>query len=91
MTYWKKAVQLAGLPNKLRAHDLRHTCAALLIAANVPTKAIQAHLGHSSFKVTMDIYGHLYENASDAVTDAMGAAFAAPPMPKPTNVRQMWS
>nr|WP_095972205.1 tyrosine-type recombinase/integrase [Rhodococcus erythropolis] len=91
MTYWKKAVQLAGLPNKLRAHDLRHTCAALLIAANVPTKAIQAHLGHSSFKVTMDIYGHLYENGNDAVTDAMGAAFAAPPIPKPTNVRQMWS
>lgn len=87
LTHWKKAVQLAGLPSKLRAHDLRHTCAALLIAANVPAKAIQAHLGHSSFKVTMDIYGHLYEDASDAVTDAMGAAFATRTPPEPTYVR----
>ncbi|WP_027503904.1 tyrosine-type recombinase/integrase [Rhodococcus sp. UNC23MFCrub1.1] len=76
LPYWKRAARLAGLPNTLRAHDLRHSCAALLIAANVPAKAIQAHLGHSSFKVTMDIYGHLYDDASDAVTDAMDAAFA---------------
>lgn len=78
VVYWKKAARRAGLPSSLRAHDLRHTCAALLIAANVPAKAIQARLGHSSFKVTMDIYGHLYDGASDAVTDAMGAAFAPP-------------
>ncbi|WP_369597526.1 tyrosine-type recombinase/integrase [Rhodococcus sp. 06-1460-1B] len=80
LVFWKKAARRAGLPSSLRAHDLRHTCAALLIAANVPAKAIQAHLGHSSFKVTMDIYGHLYDDASDAVTDAMGAAFARPAM-----------
>ncbi|MDZ7929046.1 MAG: tyrosine-type recombinase/integrase [Rhodococcus sp. (in: high G+C Gram-positive bacteria)] len=78
----------AGLPSTLRAQDLRHTCAALLIAANVPAKAIQAHLGHSSFKVTMDIYGHLYDDASDAVTDAMGAAFSAP-VTQATNVRSI--
>jgi len=87
LPYWKRAAQRAGLPSSLRAHDLRHTCAALLIAANVPAKAIQAHPGHSSFKVTMDIYGHLYDDASDAVTDAMGAAFAAPP--DPSNVRSI--
>lgn len=86
LRYWKAAVAKAGLPVKLRFHDLRHTCAALLIAANVPAKAIQAHLGHSSFKITMDTYGHLYEDASDAVSNAMNAAFAAP-KPEPANVR----
>ncbi len=36
----------------------------------------------------MDIYGHLYDDASDAVTDAMGAAFAVPAArPEPTNLR----
>jgi len=85
---WKDAVKQAGLPKTLRAHDLRHTCAALLIAANVPAKAIQAHLGHSSYKVTMDTYGHLYEDSSDKVTDAMRAAFAAPAS-DPSNVRSL--
>ena len=48
---------LAGLPANLRFHDMRHTCAALLIAANLPPKAIQDHLGHSDFKITMNPTG----------------------------------
>ena len=88
LKYWKPAVARAGLPGTLRAHDLRHTCASLLIAANVPAKAIQEHLGHSSFKITMDTYGHLYEDANDTLTSALGAAFAAPE--EPSNVRQLW-
>ncbi|CCW11110.1 hypothetical protein EBESD8_16460 [Rhodococcus aetherivorans] len=39
----------------------------------------------------MDTYGHLYEDASDTVANAMNAAFAAPATPEPTNVRRMWS
>jgi len=89
LKWWKAAVAKAGLPAALRFHDMRHTCAALLIAANVPAKAIQVHLGHSSFKITMDTYGHLYEDASDHVANAMGAAFAAPVAPEPTNVRAL--
>ncbi len=58
--------------------DCGTTAAALRIAANVPATAIQAHLGHSSFKITMDTYGHLYEDASDHVANAMNVAFAAP-------------
>ncbi|MDV7246765.1 MULTISPECIES: tyrosine-type recombinase/integrase [Rhodococcus] len=87
LPYWKLAVAKAGLPGALRFHDLRHTCAALLIAANVPAKAIQVHLGHSSFKITMDTYGHLYEDASDTVANAMDAAFTAQATAEPTNVR----
>ncbi|WP_332108741.1 site-specific integrase [Rhodococcus pyridinivorans] len=89
LKWWKAAVAKAGLPSALRFHDMRHTCAALLIAANVPAKAIQAHLGHSSFKITMDTYGHLYEDASDTVANAMGAAFAAPAAPEQWNVRAL--
>jgi integrase len=50
-----------------RFHDLRHTCASLLIAQGVHPKAIQERLGHSSIMVTMDIYGHLYDDHEDAM------------------------
>ncbi|OCC20939.1 integrase [Prescottella equi] len=90
LKWWKASVKEAGLPATLTFHALRHTCASLLIAANVPAKAIQAHLGHSSFKITMDTYGHLYADSTDVVTDALNAAFAAPTYPEPSNVRQMW-
>lgn len=89
LKWWKAAVAKAALPSALRFHDMRHTCAALLIAANVPAKAIQVHLGHSSFKITMDTYGHLYEDASDHVATAMNAAFAAPAAPATGNVRAL--
>jgi integrase len=39
------------------------------------SQAIQAHLGHSSFAITMDRYGHLYSDSQDAVADALGKAF----------------
>lgn len=68
--YWKRAAARAGLRGSLRFHHLRHTCAALLIAANVPAKAIQAHLGHSSFKITVDTCGHPNADATGLVTGA---------------------
>jgi integrase len=43
----------------IRYHDLRHTCASLLLKSGVPMKAIQDWLGHSTFEVTANIYAHL--------------------------------
>jgi integrase len=39
-------------------HDLRHSCASLLLANNVPMKQIQDWLGHSDFSTTANIYAH---------------------------------
>ncbi len=72
---FKPAARRAGLSPRLRFHDLRHTCASLLIAENVPAKAIQEHLGHSSYAITMDRYGHLYPAATDDVREALERAF----------------
>lgn len=44
---------------RCRFHDLRHTCASLLVQHGVPMKAVSAWLGHSSLAVTSDIYTHL--------------------------------
>ena len=51
----------------LRVHDLRHTCASLLIAAGAHPRHIKEHPGHSSIRVTMDVYGHLYEDSKDEI------------------------
>jgi integrase len=71
------ALARAGLPAQVRFHDLRHTCAALLIAQGAHPKAIQAHLGHSSIQVTMDRYGHLFPDALEQLADRLDAAWAA--------------
>lgn len=55
-------------------HDLRHSAASLLIAQGVPLKEISETLGHSSIRVTADIYGHLMEPARIAVAEAMQTA-----------------
>jgi integrase len=51
---WKKA----GL-RQLRLHQARHTYASFMIAAGVNAKALSSFMGHSSIKVTFDLYGHL--------------------------------
>ena len=74
--YFKPAVR-AALPaakHGLRFHDLRHTCASLLIAAGAHPKAIQERLGHSSITMTLDRYGHLLPGLGDALADALDAA-----------------
>jgi integrase len=48
---------------RLRFHDLRHTYAALMVAAGAHPKLLQAQLGHSSINVTLNTYGHLYPDA----------------------------
>ena len=77
---WRPAKQVAGVPEGLRIHDLRHTCAALLIAQGASPKAIQAHLGHSSIQVTFDRYGHLFpedlEDLADRLDEARESALA---------------
>ncbi len=56
--WFRRAVRNAGLPH-LRFHELRHTCATLLLSAGTNPKVVQEMLGHSSIKVTLDIYSHV--------------------------------
>ena len=69
--HFKPAVREAGLPENLRFHDLRHTCAALLIARGAHPRAIMERLGHSSIEVTLDRYGHLLPGLDEDLTTGL--------------------
>src|SRR6266536_1662658 len=68
-----------------RFHDLRHTYAALMVAAGAHPKYLQAQMGHSSISVTLDLYGHLFPDANRGVLDSLDA-LTAPSTPHAANV-----
>lgn len=55
----------------IRYHDLRHSCASLLLANGVPMKQIQEWLGHSDIATTSNVYAHLDYNSKLVSADAM--------------------
>jgi integrase len=70
-----RLLKRAGLPPDTRFHDLRHTCATLLLSRNVNPKIVSEMLGHSSIAITLDTYSHvlptMQESALRALEDAM--------------------
>jgi Site-specific recombinase XerD len=56
---------------KIRFHDLRHSCANLLIASRVPLIEVQQWLGHSSVATTADLYSHLSYETKFASADTL--------------------
>jgi integrase len=67
---FRPAVRRAQLA-PLRFHDLRHTYAALMVAAGAHPKLLQAQLGHTSINVTLNTYGHLFPDAFADVGPAL--------------------
>lgn len=61
---FNKTLKAAALRH-IRFHDLRHTYASLAIASGMDPKALQQAMGHSSIRITLDIYGHLYPGSYD--------------------------
>ncbi|MBA3951692.1 MAG: tyrosine-type recombinase/integrase [Rubrobacter sp.] len=67
-------------PNAARAirritpHDLRHTCATLLLSQNVHPKYVQELLGHAKIAMTLDRYSHWIPSMGDHTARAMEAA-----------------
>jgi integrase len=68
---------------KIRFYDLRHTHASLLIAEGVHPKKIAERLGHSSIKLTMDTYGHLFEGSDRESAEQMDRLFGSTSMATP--------
>jgi integrase len=74
--HFDPAVLAADL-GALRWHDLRHTCAAMLIAQGHSLHEVKDQLGHSTIRVTSDRYGHLYPEAREAMAASLDRLYEA--------------
>jgi integrase len=61
----------AGLP-RVRFHDLRHSCATLLLGEGVHPKVVSDLLGHSQVGITLDLYSHVTATMQAVAVEAMG-------------------
>jgi integrase len=71
---FKALLKRAGLPVDTRLYDLRHTCATLLLDANVHPKYVQELLGHASISQTLDTYSHVLKGMDGGIGGAMDEA-----------------
>jgi integrase len=71
--YFKPLLRRAGLPD-IRWHDLRHTCATLLLSRGTHPKMAQHLLGHASIQLTLDRYSHLIPSMGRATAEGMDEA-----------------
>ncbi|WP_052956907.1 tyrosine-type recombinase/integrase [Mycolicibacter heraklionensis] len=62
-------------------HDLRHTCAPLLISSGANIKVVQRQLGHATAAMTLDRYGHLYDADLTRAADELGKAIKGTAVP----------
>lgn len=72
-----RAAEAIGMPG-LHPHELRHTAASLAIAAGADIKVVQKMLGHKSATMTLDQYGHLFDDRLNAAAHAYVASTSQP-------------
>lgn len=70
MSWFASAVKKSGVP-RVTPHDLRHTAASFAVSAGANVKAVQKMLGHSSAKMTLDVYAELFDDDLDGVAIAL--------------------
>jgi integrase len=82
--WFASAVRRAGLPS-VTPHDLRHTCASLAVSAGANVLGLQRMLGHTSAKVTLDVYADLFDADLDDIATQLHATCS------PQNVGTAWA
>jgi integrase len=70
---FRKLIAAAGVP-AIRFHDLRHTCATLLLSQGVHPKVVQERLGHADIAMTMNLYSHVTADMQRQAADQLDAA-----------------
>ena len=73
--FFKPLLERAKL-RQIRFHDLRHTCATLLLGKDVNPKIVSEMLGYSSISVTLDVYSHLLPDMQEKATRALEEALS---------------
>ncbi len=67
---WEPALRGAGLEG-LRPHDLRHFAATVAVAAGAHPRALQARLGHSTSRVTLDMYASVLPGLDEELAERL--------------------
>ena len=67
---WRPLLKKAGFRH-IHVHDLRHTFASLLIQNGESLAYVKEQMGHSSIKMTVDVYGHLVPGGNKAAVDKL--------------------
>ena len=65
---FKKVIRQNNLPD-IRFHDLRHSCATMLLSLGFSMKAVQEQLGHTQFTTTANTYAHVYEKTKKEIAE----------------------
>lgn len=73
LVVFRPLLQRVKLP-AIRFHNLRHTCATLLLTKNVNPKVVSEMLGHASIAITLDTYRHVLPNIQDSAARALEEA-----------------
>jgi integrase len=60
----------------IRFHDLRHSCASILLSENVPLTVVSAILGHANPQITSSVYAHMLDNGKQVAADALEKIYA---------------
>jgi hypothetical protein len=69
-----RLLKRAGLSERTRFHDLRHTCATLLLGKSVHPKIVQELLGHATISITLGTYSHVLPGMGDQAANVMDEA-----------------
>ncbi|GAA6525039.1 site-specific integrase [Intrasporangium sp. DVR] len=69
-----QSIERAGV-RRIRFHDLRHTCASLLLAQGVSPRVVMELLGHTQLSMTTDLYGHVMPSSLRSAADALDGVF----------------
>jgi integrase len=73
---FKRIKTRANVREDLRFHDLRHTCATLLLSEGVNLKVVSELLGHASITITLNTYSHVLPDMQESAAEAMEAALS---------------
>ncbi|MBQ3063958.1 MAG: site-specific integrase [Clostridia bacterium] len=71
---FKAAIKKAGV-KEIRIHDLRHSCASLLISKGVSIVAVSRQLGHTNIEQTLNTYSHVMPDDTDLIRKALSTIF----------------
>lgn len=73
---FSKILKHCNMPH-IRFHDLRHSCASILLSKGFTLKDVQEWLGHSDIKMTANVYGHLDMSRKNDIARGMINALSA--------------